>query len=261
MNKTEIYKAWAPAGGVWSRWVKPVLFACMDELPADTAQAAPWPEIGWVTGLPPKTALVLDLPGEQSVRLGLVLATLGLAPVPLFNAVPWPGPFYREMGGDFRAQGVVKLEPTMRALRLGAPLLTSAPPGPDAAPVFLLDANRRVGQPEARPGPNFDNRSVCFTTDFPSGLFLRSRGINRVMLVTAAGEPVQPDLSHTLLAWQEAGIALLRKRMDEAGDTVPLTLAKPSFFRLCCQRVLTAMGLPRNALGGFGGVIADGGGG
>ena len=90
----------APPHGRWSPWAKPVLFAHIDaveglphidipeiRLPIDRAKAG-------------GTALVVDLPGLESVGLGLELARRGYRPVPPFNACPNPA-----IPGRGRARG------------------------------------------------------------------------------------------------------------------------------------------------------------
>jgi len=44
----------------------------------------------------------------------------------------------------------------------------------------------------------FDNRSVCFTTDFPSANFLSAQRVGGVVLVQQTGTRPQLDLAHVL---------------------------------------------------------------
>ena len=106
--------------------------------------------------------------------------------------------------------------------------------------------------------PNeFDNRSVSFTTDFPSANFLQEYGIRRALLIRDYGQAPQPDLAHTLLKWQEGGIVLYSKALFESADPMPLTVSKPSHFGRAWNRVLLALGLYRGKLGGFGGIVPE----
>jgi hypothetical protein len=118
----------------------------------------------------------------------------------------------------------------------------------------LLDAQRRIGTDIPRPGA-FDNRSVSLPTDFPSGLFLQSHGIQNVVLVVREKSAPQADLAHTLSAWQEAGLSIRTRTVDGVGPPEPLRVARPSNFRVLWYRLLATMGLRRNPLGGFGGTI------
>ena len=124
----------------------------------------------------------------------------------------------------------------------------------DRPPVFLLDAQRRFGSGAAVQPGKFDNRSISLPTDFPSGLFLRSLGIERVVLVQANADP-QQDLAHTLLAWQEAGLSILARTPGADGAPAPIRVARPSNFRVMWYRFLATLGLRRSPLGGFGGFI------
>jgi hypothetical protein len=146
----------------------------------------------------------------------------------------------------------------VEALASGATALRDISLSAEAPPAFLIDADRmRPGVP-SNPG-GYDNRWVVFPQDFPSGTFLRSRGIDDVVVLHDRGG-VQEDLAHVLLRWQEAGIQI---RAVGPGDTAPqsFTVKKPSWFRGAWYRLIILAGLRRNNAGGFGGVIPKAGGG
>ena len=155
MNGSELFEVWAPLDSTWSRWAKPVLFAEKDRLPPGQA-AAPEPD------LPPPAfafdsgmAVVVDLPGSESVQTGLLLAWQGYRPVPLFNC-------------GAHAAAVIDSRRILSLLEEGAGSLSSVGLGSEAPPAFLLDANRlRPSQPD-RP------REVRQPLDgLPAGLPLR----------------------------------------------------------------------------------------
>jgi len=253
MTKEELFEIWAPPGGRWSPWVKPVLFACSSEEPVFSPE--PFAPLD-VTGIPSvegRVALVLDLPGSESVRAGLTLAMQGYRPVPLYNAIP--GPTVSVLAPQtMGASALVNVNAILDALRTGVSQLSALSLSVDAPPVFLLDANRRgEGQPVS-PG-RFDNRSVSFTTDFPSATFLMASGIQRAVLVQIERDLPQSDLAHTLRRWQEGGIQIALKRLDYPGAPMPIEIPKPSAFGLLWQRALGALGLRRHGLGGFGGFV------
>ncbi|MDB6110025.1 MAG: hypothetical protein JWR69_1775, partial [Pedosphaera sp.] len=149
---------------------------------------------------------------------------------------------------------IVDVEPIMCSLWHGTEVLSQLPLPADAPPVFLLDATRRIGRAKPSPG-SFDNRSVSFTTDFPSALFLKTHGISRVILALSFQNQAQPDLAHTLRRWQEAGIGIQLKRMEAIGPPAPCTIERPSWFGAIWYRAMVAFGLKRHALGGYGGII------
>jgi hypothetical protein len=258
MTGEEAYAAWAPPDARWSPWVKPVLFACMTQqgglAASDLAEeATPWaprPDSG--------TAIVLDLPGSRGVTLGVALAALGYQPVPLYNAAP--SATGRVAHGS--ADALVDMREILLALRAAAPRIASARARRSAPPAFLLDDRRRGLAMDPTPG-RFDNRSVSFTTDFPSARTLLSSGIRRSLLVQQASDQPQPDLAHTLRAWQEAGISLALCRLDASGEPAPLVVDKPRRFGALCYRASLLFRMRRYPLGGFGGVVPepiDGGG-
>lgn len=257
MDASQLFETWAPPDSVWSRWAKPVLFA--DTVIPGTAPVSQEPPP------PPSspraetrirvledgaTAFVLDLPGAQSVELGLALARAGYRPVPLFNTAD-------------HVAAVVNVRPIRDQLKAGAEEVRRLGTRPGAPPAFLLDSGRGAGTPS--PG-KFDNRWIVFPQDFPSANFLRSQGIHRVVLLQekARGEQPQPDLAHVLRRWQEAGVEIYLQDPSADEPPRPLTVQRPSSFRGLAYRAFALMGLKRNSAGGFGSIIpvpSSGGGG
>lgn len=248
MNSRELlYEVWAPAASPWSPWAKPVLFSLLPVIPAAGETPAAVVTTGWAPPADGTTALVLNLPGQDGVAASLALADRGYRPVPLYNAVPPPA-----SGPGAAAVDVLSVA---RALQAGTDRLGGRPLPDLAPPAFLLDRNR--GGAGQAPPPNwFDNRSVCFTTDLPSGAFLRSRGIQRVVLVQPDPD-VARDLAHVLHRWQDAGLTLelLVSGRDESPQ--PLRVTKPSWFGFAFARVLLALGLRTHPHGGFGGWVPE----
>lgn len=261
MNKEEIYCVWAPREGLWSRWVKPVLFAAMNET-GEPRSSGVSPDL---SGVPPPDSgvlLVIDLPGSVGVEWGLALAASGYRPVPLYNAVPGPtGHVVPDEDNPPSSQplperSLLDTGPTMVALREGARMLQGLTLAPEAPPAFLLDADRRTGRGAPEPG-RFDNRSISFPTDFPSANFLLSRKLTRAIVVQNEPAPPQADLAHTLRRWQDAGIPIYLKALKGEKNIAPIEVQKPSQFGRAWYRFLEIMGFRRNALGGFGGEIPD----
>lgn len=245
MDMQQLFETWAPPSSVWSRWAKPALFT--NTVVMSTAAGQPPPPA--MPREEPRlriledssTAFVLDLPGAQSVELGLALARAGYRPVPVFNTA------------DHTA-AVVNVRPILDQLQAGADEISRLPTRPGEPPAFLLDSGRGAGFP----GPGkFDNRWLVFPQDFPSATFLLSQGIRRVVLLrpTTSSDQPREDLAHVLLRWQEAGIEIYLQ--DPAADQPPrpLTVQRPSRFRGLAYRALAVFGLKRNSAGGFGSVI------
>lgn len=290
MNSEGAYEIWAPSDGPWSPWVKPVLFA--SEPSWDGANDPDLPVVGEPTWLPEPertgagyrevdkkrtstdvaTAFVLDVPGPHGVAWAMALAKKGWRPIPLYNAIPGgvaapPPPPSPPPGTDpfgtapppfvytpLDLSALIDMGAILVAMRRATSMLVDLKLAVDRPPVFVLDADRRLGHGIVSPG-RFDNRSISLPTDFPSALFLRSRGIERVVLIQNAGMDPQEDLSHTLLAWQQGGVNILAKSLADEAPPAAIEVIRPSTFRSMTYRLFAAMGLKRSPLGGFGGTI------
>jgi hypothetical protein len=250
-SKEQIYSIWAPADSVWSPWVKPVLFAFVGSLFESPSPRTIQFETDWPTA-DGHTAIVLDLPEEWSVLYGTKLAHKGYRPVPLYNAMPFPFSERMNLPGS-RPASAVEVEPILAALIRETTILETIVLSPNAPPVFLLDADRRFARRELTAGV-FDNRSVCFTTDFPSPEFLLNHGI-RSVIVVQDNTNFAPDLVETLVRCQQAGIKILRRVLGEEGPPVPVIIKRPSFFSAIWFKLRVALGFHRGELGGFGGIV------
>lgn len=223
MSGRAAYDAWAPRGARWSPWVKPVLFAHLDDVPP---AATPLPSVAFTrllveddappAGAPHRsnarrvdTAIVVDLPAETSLAVGLRLLDAGFFPVPTFNALPHP-------------EGVVPLEATMARLAATVALRAEARLAEDAPPAFLLDA-RRSKAPSQR--DRFDNRSFVSSTDFPSPETLARCGVSRIVVVA---ETIADDLAAVLLSAKAAGSRLFQLEPSRGTPPHPLPLVAPS---------------------------------
>ena len=264
--RRDIYAAWAPPGARWSGWVKPVLFATMEEPkqgarlddddltalvswapPARVEEEASAPsgyrdKLETPPSRPGDTALVIELPGALSLRHALVLTTFGYRPVPVLASAADP---HRPM---------VDVREMARLLARGAAHVRDAGLPDDAPPAFVLDAGRMMhGSP--LPGA-FDNRSLLFPSDFPSASMLASQGIRRVLVAREAGPG--DDLAHVLLRYRDAGLSVQGVRPDEAVDTAEeLTLHRPGLYRSMMYRAQALFGLRRNPAGGFGSRVPE----
>ena len=262
MKRRAVYQAWSREGDRWRPWVKPVLFAALDEevtatrlreppawlgprlvdplaaRPATRREEAPYRESGRMHD----TAIVIDLPGAISAELGVALARHGFRPVPLYNAVPAPE----------GVAGVVDMRPIMSVLVDAASVVGTLPDG--LPPAFLLDADR-LGRPRDVRGGVFDNRSVCRSSDFPSADTMLASGIRRVVLV---GANRAADLEAIMLEWQSRGIEVWS--IDGSGnrDVHPIVLEpRPWFMRLA--DFLRQTVLRRRSDGSYGMTVPQGG--
>jgi len=249
MNRQQVYGSWAPPLATWSRWVKPALFSQLPqlgELPQPLFEAAR-PQRAfdalWAARADGGAGIVIDIPGADAVALGLVLARLGYRPIPVFNGLaPPPG-----------VVPLVEVHPIMQALVDAAEELASRQLPDHAPPAFLLDSDRRANDLLAAPGM-FDNRSISLPGDFPSGQYLFSKGIRRIVLVQQAGSAPARDLAHALARWQDAGIAFAVKELATPGDPRPTVLKRPSTLALVWDHFVSYVGLRRRGYG-FGGIV------
>jgi hypothetical protein len=250
-TKDEVYAVWAPEDSVWSPWVKPVLFSFVDSVVETRPTRSIAFDREWVP-VPGSTAIILDLPNEEAVLWALKLAALEYRPVPLYNALPFPSsdkPFAREL----RPPSAVDAESILSALIQGCEGLRNTRLAANAPPAFLLDADRRLARVELNAGV-FDNRSVCFSTDFPSADFLLKRGITSVVVVQENTNFAR-DLIEVLVSWQAGGLQILRKSRLGQELPVPVVVKRPGLLGAIWFRMTVALGLRRSELGGFGGII------
>jgi hypothetical protein len=241
MSPLEIFDAWAPPDAVWSPWVKPVLFAHMENNPLSPFykdEKASTNEItNWIKPADGTEALVLDVAGKVAIAAGLELARKGYRPIPLFNGNPGTG-------------AVRDMEPLIDHLMAGTGSLRHARLTPKSPPAFLLDCYRLDGVPT--PG-RFDNRWVTVPQDFPSATKFLTEGIRSVEVIRTKASD---DLAHVLLRWQQGGVRLTVREPPYASSAV-LTVNPPSRFRSLWYRVLVAAGLRRSSAGGFGSIVPD----
>lgn len=255
MNKEVIFSIWAPENSIWSRWAKPVLFAHLDSALSHIQVTSVPGDVSWSPSPDEKVALVLDLAGAEGVLIGLALAGRGYRPVPLYNALPLPFGQTLLSPATISRVAAVDVLPIISALRTGANLLAQLILPSDAPPAFLLDANRQ-GTRKMIPG-EFDNRSVSFTTDFPSANFLASQSIQRVLLIQKQVTEPPPDLAHTLRRWQDGGLTIERLRLEPLSPREPFEVSRPAWYGAMFQRVLSAVGFRRASSGGFGAWVPD----
>ena len=240
LSPEEAFDAWAPAAVVWSQWAKPVAFAQADEIAAPPLSEPELPPIA--VPLDPASVGIVDLPGDEAVAAGLLLAERGYWPVPLFNGTSGPAP-------------IVDVHPIMRALIHGAERLRARQPSPDAPPAFLLDARRHGGGP-LDPG-KYDNRWVVLPQDFPSGPFLASRGVRQAVLVQRGNTAMRDDLAHVVCRWQEHGITLRVLDLDSGTVRDRVEVTKPSGFKRAWYVAIALLGLRRSNVGGFGAQVPE----
>jgi hypothetical protein len=233
-----VFEAWAPADSKWSVWAKPVLFmgTRLGAFDTDPTLLPPVEAVAYAK----RTAVIVDVTGPASVRMGLALAKAGYQPVPLYNSGGAPGEMI-----DMR-RIAIELGP-------GAEMLRGLKRKPDAMPVFLLNADRLESYGNANAPGRYDNRWRLVPQDMPSAEFLKEAGVERIVLVS---DKVREDLAHVLHRYQDAKIDLLRTP-DAVAAPERINVAKPGNYRSWWYMIGVFAGLRRNSAGGFGAMIPD----
>jgi hypothetical protein len=242
MDQEEIYKAWAPEGSIWSRWAAPALFAQTKLYSIEVNELGnPYSKLDWLPPPSENSAIIIDLPGANSVWMALAAARAGYRPVPIINAC-------------IGESSVVDMGNILEVVNGTTPIINSLSIPNDAPPAFLVDANRMTGTP--RPGW-FDNRWIVFPQDFPSAAFLSSQGITSTLIIqSTTGQPAD-DLAHILLRWQEGSIPMRVKSPNDSAPVQGLVITKPPRYKKFWYRALALIGLRRNSAGGFGDIVPD----
>ena len=250
MTGRDIYEVWAPASDEWSPWVKPVLFAEIDEAAVALAPLQIPQESGLCCHIESRrdTAVIVDLPGPQSLMAGFELAQDGYRPVPLYNTTSG-----RRQRVPPEKCVLTDVCAVVQMLCVPLPNYVQNAIVGDNPPAFLLDSRRLKGQNKPAPGI-YDNRWMVFPQDFPSAKFLHSRGISQVIVIQETLVPAE-DLTHVLLRWKEGGIPVFMQDAGEKLSLRPAEIRRPSRFRWALYRALALMGLRRNSAGGFGSVV------
>nr|MBQ8252156.1 hypothetical protein [Lachnospiraceae bacterium] len=194
MTDKEIYQIWAPYGKKWTDWVRPVPFVGIREHSgkyhfSNLTVPVPALEERETEG----TAVIVDLPGVESVLEGIALARIGFRPVPVFNGtMEQPG---ARATVDNQAVGV--------GLVWGATLLSDMEIEEEAPPAFLMDCNRlnRFKMEDSL----FDNSWDIYPQDIPSAEYLIKNGIDRIVIIA---NRLSKDLAKILYGFQKKGIRI-----------------------------------------------------
>jgi hypothetical protein len=211
-------------------------FSIDQSLPSSVLEAPGLPD-AWGS-----TAIVVDLPSDESVVVGVALAERGFRPVPLYNGTDGPNP-------------VVTTDGLVAALGSGSQKLKTIALRPEAPPAFLLDSNRRDSMGALSAG-YYDNRWVVLPQDFPSATYLQSGGITEAILLQRHTLAPVEDLAHVLLRWQQGGLKL--RSIDLATNkSEDLVVVEPSLFRKTWYAAIALLGLRRNNVGGFGSTVPE----
>lgn len=202
MTEKEIFRIWAPIGKKWVDWVRPVPFVEINEHSKQYYSSSITVPSRCITEeYHTDMAVILDLPGEESVIEGLALAGKGYRPIPVFNGT------IEQQG----ARATVDNQSVARALCLGADVLSGIKIADNASPVFLLDKNRR--NRFKMDVSIFDNSWDVYPQDMPSAEYLLNNGIRRILVI---GQELEKDLQKLVYEYQKKKIEIYFAKPYEA---------------------------------------------
>ncbi len=188
----EIYQIWAPYGKKWVDWVRPVPFIEIHtQKKGYVISQVSVPEQIAIETADGKAAIIVDLPGTDSIEMGLVLAKKGYRPIPIFNGV-------EEQRG---ARATTDNQSIDIALFYGAKILEQISIPEDAPPAFLLDSNRL--QRYKIDDSIFDNSWDIYPQDIPSAKYFFSEGIEKIIVI---GDGISRDLKKILRDFKKKGL-------------------------------------------------------
>ena len=223
MEGRDLFTRWAPQEGyAWTRYAKPAMFMHPPQDGDAPMYIKPLPQdlAAQITG--GRTAVIVDLPGAESVAAGLDLAGVGFRPVPLYNGIHIADFSPQHANGenrpaDFSPQqavgenrympapgrrNAVDNQPIINALHEAIPALEAATLPAHAPPAFLLDAARNDN---LVPSLDFyDNRWSLDLDDMPDFMYLQAQGITRIVIWTDRN--IQDDVRRIGERYQSAGI-------------------------------------------------------
>ena len=204
MTGMDAYKIWAPPECKWTPWVRPVPFVCKCLENINQVMDYTTPEVYYLNKLQEDLAIILDLPGYESVNEGIALAGLGWRPIPLFN-------------GTNEQEGTTPLVDNHcieAALLWESKKLEKINLKKNAPPAFLLDSNRLHRHKVSN--SYFDNSWDVYAQDLPTAEYFYENGIKRILI---RGEKIFKDLKRILYGFQKKGLKILfTEGYDEAKE-------------------------------------------
>ena len=195
MTNKDIYKIWAPAHKKWVNWVRPVPFVAINNKtkifqPSNLVL----PCLSHLDKNDTTTAIIVDLPGAQSVEAGILLAQHGYRPIPIYNGV-------MEQEG---ARATTDNHSVLGALVWGSSILSNVELKDDAPPVFLTDTNRL--DEYKLDCSIFDNSWDVYPQDLPSEDYFLKNGITKILVIS--NKAVNRDLKAIFAEYPKKKVAI-----------------------------------------------------
>lgn len=195
MTGRDIFKIWAPTGAKWTQWVRPVPFVGINEnIKIYEISDFNISNIYYLEELVTDTAIIVDIPGNDSIKEGIALAKMGYRPIPIYNGTDQQKGAIATVDNYSIKVGLIK----------GAKELEKIKIDENAPPAFLLDTNRMN-----RFKMNisiFDNSWDIYSQDLPTAEYFFNNGIKNIII---SSRIIQKDLSKILYKFQNKGINIL----------------------------------------------------
>ena len=174
MTNKDVFKLWAPSNKKWVDWVRPVPFVAIDnKIKKFYPLNIILPYLHRLDKNDTSTAIIIDLPGTQSVETGIFLAKqYGYRPIPIYNGVI-------EQNG---ARATTDNRSVLNALVWGSSILSDIDIKDNAPPAFLTDVNRL--QRHKIDFSIFDNSWDVYHQDLPTEDYFLENGISKVLVIS-----------------------------------------------------------------------------
>lgn len=127
-----MFRIWAPVGKRWTDWVRPVPFVQISKSSKGYYSLNKSVVSAVNREKNERAAIIIDLPGVESIAEGIALAHMGYRPIPIYNGA------FEQKG----ARATVDNQAIRIGLAWGANELTQIEIDEEALPVFLVDSNR-----------------------------------------------------------------------------------------------------------------------
>ena len=187
----EIYKIYAPKGAKWTEWVRPVPFVAIDTYIRKPISDWIDRKVIFLKQYEKDIAMFIDLPGKESIELGISLAYMGYRPIPLFNGTD-EQKYSRATTDTYLVES---------CLINGYEKLKNISLNNSANPVFLLD-NSRTNRYRAQ-SSIFDNSWDLYKQDIPTPKYFKENGIDKIIII---GNNIQRDLKKIFIEFQNVGV-------------------------------------------------------
>lgn len=174
MTNKQCYKIWAPFNKKWVDWVRPVSFIEIKNNMVKINHSSFYlPYLKNLNKNDKSIAIIVDLPGVQSVEVGILLAKeLGYRPIPIYNGI-------KEQESSRATTDNTSIS---NALVWGAIELSKIDLNDDAPPVFLTDTNRL--DRHKIDCSIFDNSWDVYHQDLPSEDYFLKNGISKILVIS-----------------------------------------------------------------------------